>query len=101
AAIEELLTHDDVRVRAARVGRKEHQRVLALLGDLQRMVGIAEREHRLARGQRLHDLRAADRHDERWDRDALFLEELLLPGDELLTVDERRYRVSDRDGFRR
>src|SRR5439155_17855817 len=96
----ELLAHDHVRVGATRVGGEEHQGVLALLGDLQWMIRVAEREHRLPRRERLRDLGAPAGDDEGWRRDALVLEELLLLGDEVLAVDERRDAVRDRDRLR-
>ena len=81
------------------VGREDHQSVLALLGDLERMIGVAEREHDLTRGQRLHDLRTAARHHEVGRPGALLLEELLLRRHQVLAVDERRDAVRGRDGL--
>ena len=93
APVPQLLAHHDVGVGAARVGREQHEGVLALLGDLQRMVGVAQREHGLAGGQRLHHLGPAARDDEARQAEPFFLEKLLLLRHQVLAVHERRNAV--------
>src|SRR2546427_5374543 len=93
----EILPDDDVRVAAPRVRREDHERVTALLGDLQRVVRVAQREHRLSRRERLDHLGPAPGDDEAGDADALGLEELLLLGDEMLAVHEGGDAVRERD----
>ena len=97
----ELLARHDVRVGAPRVGGEQDHGLLALLADLQRMVRVTEGEHRLPRRQRLHHLRAAARDDEALiGRDALLLEEALLPRDQVLRVDDGGDAVGDGDRAR-
>jgi hypothetical protein len=97
--VRDAKVHASAGVGAAGVGGEDHQRVLALLGDLERVVGVAERELHLPRGQRLHDLGPAPGDHEVGRLDTLLLEELLLRGHQVLAVDEGRDAVRSRDAL--
>jgi hypothetical protein len=97
APVEQLFPRHDVGVGAPGVRGEDHQGVLALLRDLERMVRIAEREEHLSGGERLDDLGTAARHHEVGGLQALLLEELLGRGDEMLAVHEGRHAVGGRD----